>query len=139
VKLKSDLGEITIPLAIEEVYKIAKKEGLKGEDKEYWEQESFETCFNDWWTEEGCEKFPSEGFMEEEMAVFLFQYDMGTVAFGGGYPKEGWMFFEDNGYRYSICAYGWSSDLEDKNIDINLVGYKEKIKKGEKHEIKRRD
>lgn len=127
--LKMDLEEITIPLAIEKAFRKAKEEGLKGEEREWWEQSDGD-CLKEWWMDEGCELFepPEIGLIDKEIAEFLIEYKMENIAFGGGYQKESELIFEDNGYRYTICAYGWSSDLEDKNIDISMIGYKEKIK-----------
>ena len=142
MKVKFELDELVVPLVIEKVFRKAKEVGLKSKDKderEFWEQfddtqAGDEECFKDWWLEDGWERFqpPEEGLMDKEVALFLIAREMETVAVGGGYPKESWLVFDANGYRYSICAYGWSSDLEEKHHSISLVGYKEKIEEMKK-------
>ena len=138
MKIKLTADDVVVPLVIEEAFRKEKEEGLKGKgeiEKEWWEEfddssSGDEECFKDWWLEGGWEKFqpPEEGLMDnKEVAQFLIDWELGNVAFGGGYPKESCLVFEDNGYRYTICAYGWSSDLEEKHKNILMVGYKEKI------------
>ncbi len=150
--MKIDLdavGEVVVPSVIEKVFRKAKEEGLRNKDKqerEWWEQfdnspAGDEKCFRDWWEEGALESFqpPDEGLMDnKEVAQFLIAWELGNVAIGGGYPKESCLMFEDNGYRYTICAYGWSSDLEEKHHGISMIGYKEKLstKGGKKNESK---
>jgi len=141
MKIKLKLGEITVPLVIEEAFRKAKEEGLKNKDKqkrEWWEQfdddaECFCGGWGGWWGEQdGREMFePSEvRLVDKEIAEFLIAMTVNEVPSGGGYPKEEWMTFEDNGFRYTVCAYGWSGNSEAMDrggCDISLIAYKEKI------------
>ena len=125
MKIKTDMDELEVPQYFVELFKKAKKEALsKKEDLDFWNQDE-NNCFYEWFMNEGFD-FDGE-IVDRKIAEFLVSKAMNNIAFGGGYPKESWLSFKDNGFEYTICAFGWSSDLEDKNLDINMIGYKEKL------------
>ena len=131
--LSTDTEKIEIPEEILTLFFTEKKESFKPEEiQEMTKKESISDWksddidyFNEWLDSMKYECY--ESICSKEIAEFLVKEAMNNIAWGGGYPKETWMSFKDNGYEYTICAFGWSSDLEDKNSSINIIGYKEKI------------
>jgi len=84
--------------------------------------ESFQDAFDEYALLELEEK---EGkLISKEDAEFLVNYVTGIVPSGGGYPVEGYITFEDEGRKYTIIAFGWTSELNEKG-PLHLVAYKE--------------
>jgi len=111
MEVKTGLEGLTVPKTIEDTYK-ADLEALGYED------------FNDWWFGKGLKLF-KEKIVSKEIAEFIIGMEINFIPHEGGWPIASCFEFEDNGYEYSIYAYGWA------NIDgpkISMVGYKEKKK-----------
>jgi len=115
MKIKTDIdNELTVPKIIEDTYETDRKKYLDTE-------EAYED-FNDWWFEEGLGIFKGK-IVSKEIAEFIIGMEINFIPHEGGWPITFCFEFEDNGYKYSIYAYGWA------NIDkpkISMVGYKER-------------
>ncbi len=111
MEIKTGLEGLTVPKIIEDAYSEGTYKG-----------------FNDWWFEEGLKLFKGK-IVSKEVAEFIIGMEINFIPHEGGWPIASCFEFEDNGYKYSIYAYGWANIDEPK---ISMVGYKEKIIKKEK-------
>jgi len=121
MKVKTDSGnELVVPKIIADACKVDTKKY-----PEEWED------FYDWWLDKGEELFePNKSiFVDKEIAKFIidmwnsFKLDCDAVGDDNEYQHNisDWFQFEENGYKYSVCAYGTTYNLD------KLIGYKEKI------------
>jgi len=105
MEVKTGLEGLAVPKIIEDAY----KEGVYKD-------------FNDWWFEKGLEPFKGK-IVSKEIAEFIIGMEINFIPHEGGWPIASCFEFEDDGYKYSIYAYGWA------NIDkpkISMIGYKER-------------
>lgn len=113
--------ELVVPKIIEDAWKVDTKKYPEG-----WED------FYDWWLDRSEELFEPKNkniFINKEIAIFIIDmlncWSMNYADTGDDKEYESntseWLKFEDNGYRYSICAYGTTYNLD------QFIGYKEKI------------
>jgi len=122
MEIKTGLEGLTVPKTIEDTYRA----DIKEHPEEYED-------FTDWWLEKGMELFePNENiFVDREIAKFFIdmwnhsQLDYDAAGDDNEYQHNisDWFEFEDNGYKYSVCAYGTTYNLN------QFIGYKEKIMK----------
>ncbi|MBA7579083.1 hypothetical protein ES695_08840 [Candidatus Atribacteria bacterium 1244-E10-H5-B2] len=105
--------ELVVPKTIEDTYRADIKK-----HPEEWED------FFDWWSEKGEELFEPKNkniFINKEIAEFFIDILYHSKIDYDEINTSEWLKFEDNGYRYSICAYGTTCNLD------QFIGYKEKI------------
>jgi len=105
MEVKTGLEGLTVPKIIEDAY-----------------GESLFKEFNGWWFKKGLELFQGE-IVSKEIAEFIIGMEINFVPHEGGWPIASCFEFEDNGYEYSIYAYGWAFIDKPK---ISMVGHKER-------------
>ena len=118
MKIKLDYDyETEIPKVIEKEYK---KSSSDCEFKEWFDDEWYKLISE--YSNKLCDK---------ELARFLIDWHTEQASFYGGYPKEWENTFEDKGFKYTSCCFGWTGDLEAdcKNNNFHILSYKEKKKK----------
>ncbi len=117
-----------VPKIFEEAFLKDKEEALKkGEDKEHWEQDD-NVIFDEWFGENYLGDYHGE-IVDKEIAKFLIAKECQSDYFDGGYPREEYMIFEDNGFEYTICCFGWANEDNMKHGGYNFIGWKEKLNK----------
>ncbi len=63
--------------------------------------------------------------VEKEEAEFLKKWHLSNVPMGGGYPKHVSKTFEDDGKKYGMMTFFWSSEGGGKGFDPYLLAYRE--------------
>ena len=123
MKINLTLTELVVPKSIEKKF----KEEVSKEDRKY------DDAFQDWFYESFLETV-QEKITDQETAQFVVSMTTESVEdSSGGYPIENWMeFVADDGYRYHVCAYGWTGLCEDMKGDLDMIGYREKETEKEK-------
>jgi len=130
MKVKTDFNEeLVVPKIIADTYETFLKK--EGRDEVLNEDENFYS----WWLQIGSELFePNKSiFVDKEIAKFIidmlryFKLDYADAGDDREYESNTseWFEFKENGYKYSVCAYGTTYNLD------KLIGYKEKIIKKE--------
>jgi len=130
IKTEVPMDDLVVPKIIETAFKKFKKEFW---DKSLNEEENFRLNFwFDWLEESGLFKSEKDKLINKEIADFVIGMGTGFCPFDGkGYPILNEFCFEDSGYKYSICTFGWQ--VMEGEPHLQTVGYKERIiKKGEK-------
>ena len=114
MKIKTDEKcELVVPKIIEDAYRSDTKKY-----PEEWED------FYTWWLDRSEELFEPKNkniFINKEIAEFFIDILYHSKIDYDEINTSEWLKFEDNGYRYSICAYGTTYNLD------QFIGYKEKI------------
>lgn len=122
-------GGVEVPKFLEEQWRKEKEEALKNEDDaKFWSQDD-NTTFCNWfddWIVDNREEYEGT-FCDKVLAEILVAHRVRNGLYAWGYPIENWMEFEDNGFEYFICAYGWTAACEDSKGYLEMIGYKEKI------------
>jgi len=127
MKIKFEYGdeEVEIPKVFLDGFKQAKKEEKDLTIEEYFDELDYDN-YSEYYGK----------IVDKEMALFLIAKELGTDYGFGGYPREEYMNFEDNGFKYTICCFGWANDENLKSGGYNFIGYKEKISFVTNKEIK---
>jgi len=116
--------KVKVPKIFEDAFKEEKEINLKNEkDIEFWKNATFE----DWLIERDTYNFYEYygKIVDKEIADFLVAKECGTDFGQGGYPREEYMEFKENGFKYTIICFGWSNDDNMKSGGYNFIGYKE--------------
>jgi hypothetical protein len=133
LKVELDCGVCEIPDVVrEDLERIWKEATVEEPEWGHQFKDVGELIAQDLWELEGWDEY-RKGWIEkrivpEEVAKFLIDETVLRVPAEGGYPVEKWFVFEDNGYRYSICYFGWPGEEYDRG---EYIGYKDKIELGE--------
>ena len=123
MKFKTDIyNEIEIPKNMLNRFRVWCSEEEKC-SKECKKCELFQDRFEDFMIEYIEEK--DGKLIPKEDAEFLVSYYTGMVPFGGGYPVERRITFEGEGEKYTVIAFGWTSELDEKR-PLQIVAYAER-------------
>ena len=128
MKIKFDYAEAKVPKEFIKIFEEAKKEALrKGDDINFWKDATFE----DWIADDFGDLFLDYHgkIVDKEIARFIIARDTGTDWGVGGYPRDEYMEFTDNGFKFTICCFGWANDENMKSGGYDFIGWKEKIRK----------
>lgn len=128
MELGTDMDTLGIPDSLIKMHLTWVNEEEKMNEGEYekWYKENNEEwkdSFEDFLLERLCDINGS--LIPKEEAIFFKNWHTSNIAFGGGYPKEAYCEFEDNGKKYIVVSFSWSSDMEDKNMVPYILAFKE--------------
>lgn len=128
IKTEVPMDDLIVPKVVENALREFYTDGdtIKDSDKDF---EFIFTEFWNWYLEDilGTEK---DRLLSKDIADFVVSMGTGFCPPDGkGYPILNEFCFEDNGYKYNICTFGWQ--VMEGEPHLQTVGYKEKIiKKG---------
>ncbi|MCJ7455240.1 hypothetical protein MUP07_00675 [Candidatus Bathyarchaeota archaeon] len=124
MKLKTDLGgELEVPKRFEEAF----RKWCDGEAPT--SSDDLKSWFADFYYDNLAD-FDGKVVPKEE-ARFHVNFATCDIPGGGGYPVDREISFTDRGVRYTVIAFAWTSELDDKG-PLSIVAYKEPKKRRKK-------